>query len=364
MSLRFAPLFSLLLIVASIELNAQPLFDIEVVDANGAPGISASLALGSQGNPHIAYIEAENRDLKYAVKIDSVWEVEWVNRSAGLSEVSLVLDLNDAPGISEIGRFWRKNNDTWSHEDMGGFAPWYSTAAADDGGTAHGVTIWSWGSGLYQGFVWYVKRVGDDEWASDPFADAPFIPIEPHASLVLGPYRHPHIALIPTNGADIEYWHSEGLSWTKDSLMPGTGPSIAVDNEDNPRISFYDPINADLMLAIKQEDEWITTPLVQVGDVGVNSSHVIRNGDSHIVYYDATNGDLMYVVVGPLGRHDYTVDSQGDVGRYCSLVLDEQGKPHIAYRDATNQALKYAIGTALRTVEKQTLGRIKWKFRQ
>jgi hypothetical protein len=58
------------------------------------------------------------------------------------------------------------------------------------------------------------------------------------------------------------------------------------------------------------------------------------------------------------------VDSDGDVGRWTSLVLDGQGLPHIAYQDAGNRYLKYATGSAGVPTKKETAGGIKWLYRR
>jgi len=54
------------------------------------------------------------------------------------------------------------------------------------------------------------------------------------------------------------------------------------------------------------------------------------------------------------------VDSEGDVGRYSSLVLDSAGNPHIAYYDGSHDAVKYATrsgaGWTTQTLETSAVG--------
>jgi putative cell wall-binding protein/methionine-rich copper-binding protein CopC len=66
-------------------------------------------------------------------------------------------------------------------------------------------------------------------------------------------------------------------------------------------------------------------------------------GRPHISYYDATDGDLMYVWQDDSGWHSETVDSEGNTGKFTSLAVDANGIPHISYYDLTNGKIKHAI---------------------
>jgi len=79
------------------------------------------------------------------------------------------------------------------------------------------------------------------------------------------------------------------------------------------------------------------------GDVGRYTSLVVDPSDNtHIAYYDKTNGALKYAHWNGSSWQTRTIDSAGDVGQYTSLVLDSSGNPHISYYDEGNTSLKYA----------------------
>lgn len=79
------------------------------------------------------------------------------------------------------------------------------------------------------------------------------------------------------------------------------------------------------------------------GAVGRFSSIAIDDQDyPHISYFDWTNQDLKYASWNGSDWELETVDSIGMVGRYSSLALDSSGQPRIAYFDYPDGGLKYA----------------------
>jgi len=80
------------------------------------------------------------------------------------------------------------------------------------------------------------------------------------------------------------------------------------------------------------------------GDVGEYCSLAVDvYGRAHISYYDRSNGDLKYALWTGSKWDIHTVDSAGDVGQWTSINLKPSFQyPQISYYDVTNKNLKYA----------------------
>lgn len=76
-------------------------WNIQTVDSEGHAGTSTSLALDSEGYPHISYRDFNIRDLKYAAFDGSAWEIQTIDSEGFVGEyTSLALDSADNPHIS------------------------------------------------------------------------------------------------------------------------------------------------------------------------------------------------------------------------------------------------------------------------
>ena len=65
-------------------------------------------------------------------------------------------------------------------------------------------------------------------------------------------------------------------------------------------------------------------------------------GRTHLAWFDASRGALVYAVQTFTGWRTEVVDANGTVGWYASLALDSHGHESIAYYDVTHGALKFA----------------------
>jgi hypothetical protein len=282
-------------------------WNIQTVDSAGNVGMYDSLALDSSGNPHISYHSFGDSALKYAFHDGSAWHFHTVDNTAWVGEfTSIALDSGNNPHISYYDR---------THGDL-------KYAYRD-------------GSGWHFEPVDITGNVGE------------------YTSIVLDNGGYPHISYYnreyanPQNG-NLKYAYRDGSGWHIESVDSpgdvGEYTSIALDINDNPRISYYDRTNGDLKYAHRDGSGWHTRALSSGGDVGKYTSLAVApNGLIHISCYNHTNGNLVWIIYnGTMGFGDI-VDAYGDVGQYTSIAVDANNLPYISYYDVDNGDLKYAF---------------------
>ncbi len=165
-------------------------------------------------------------------------------------------------------------------------------------------------------------------------------------SLALDARAYPHISY-----SDHTLWYAgwNGSSWNIHAVdSRGLQPSLALDDNGHPRISYYRDFACDLMYATWNGSGWDLQMVDGVVDVGRNSSLALdANGYPHISYcVDGYSGGtrLKYAAWNGSGWDIQMVDSEGLVGYCTSLAVDANGYPHIAYtgRTTSSSAQKYA----------------------
>jgi len=326
-------------------------WSIETVEGITSVGKWSSLTLDSNDYPHISYGDETNSALKYAYKDMYGWHNVTVDNTGEVGKyTSLAIDSSGYPRISYYERISSSNSALkFAYLDMYGWhnftvdsnnqAGGWSSLVLNDTGYPH----ISYFEQTYQDLKYaYLNDTGWHIVTADSNNTGSW------SSIALDSNGYPHISHCGGNlTCDLKYtyqdisgWHTETVYTAGDIGCWGT--SLVLDSSGYPCISFFDATNSALKYAYKDMYGWNIVTVDNTGDTGRYPSLALDNNDyPHISYYD-TSTALKYAYWNGTGWNIATVDSTGDVGEYTSLALDTGGYPHISYYDDTNNDLKYA----------------------
>jgi len=297
----------------------------EEVDSTWGVGSHVSVAINQHGTTYISYYASGNKDLKMATQVgsggncgtDNAWYCETVDSSGDVGTYSSiaidpttnlpVIAYGSKPTSLKLATAWsggwdiRTITDVWNS---------YASVKIDSTGAAH-VAYHGWGTGCTNNCLMYAKRVstgvgncGESNFQCDAI----------------------------DSNAKVGYY-----------------VSLALDSSEQPRIAYYDGSNGGLWYAQPDTpgncgpgNTWGCFQVSSGSGVGQYASLGISNSNiSHIAYYDATAGKLMYAVqvgsegnCGPLGS--WQCDELAIMGtskhtRDVALAVDKAGAPIIAY---------------------------------
>ena len=313
---------------------------IETVDSNGDVGRWNSIALDSNDNPHIAYTnDASHTNLQYATKsgLYSTWDhyiVDDEQPDYRGRYCEIALDSNDVPHIAyangtsssncknvDLMHAKRTSNTpvTWQVEfvDTENFAGLYPSIALDSNDNPH---------------ISYLHQCTFDD-------DIPPNCINPRS--------------------DLKYAYWDGVFWSiewflDDGTIHVSESSIALDSNDEPRISFQDSgANAGNLLYVESPTTLTYPDNIEYVDVDPQcrlGMHLCMELDSndmpHIIYCDTTNHDLKYAYKTGSGWNIESLNTNTmptpEDDWFLSLVLDSNDRPHISYYDNNSKCVKYA----------------------
>ncbi|MCX6653540.1 MAG: hypothetical protein NTY03_00305 [Candidatus Bathyarchaeota archaeon] len=318
-------------------------------------GLYTSMALDSEGHPHISYYDATNGDLKYAEWTGSVWSIQKV-ASIGYADdmySSIVID-SMGPSISFYDaingdlKYAHWTGSTWDIQtaDSAGNVGMYSSIALDSSGHP----CISYFDATNRNLK-YAKRIGLT-WNVETVDSK--VNTGRYTSIAINSMDQSCISYCDWAGYSLNVAQGTVSTWDIQVVeitgIPISFTSIALDSGNSPHIGYFDPTGSDLKYAYRTGSTWSTQTVDSTGDVGAFTSIGLdSSGYPCISYYDGWpypggNMNLKYAHWTGSTWDFQTIDSIGNVGKFTSIAIDSGG-PSICYYDETNGDLKYAHGT-------------------
>lgn len=353
---------------------AALVWQIQVVDSIGQVGWYSSLALDSRGYPVISYYDASNNDLKLVRcddatcssgntirTVDSAGDVGWYTSLAldsnGNPVISYFDDTNKDLKLAHCGDATCSSGNTIRTVDSAGDVGWHTSLALDSNGNP----VISYRDATNNGLK--LVHCGNPTCSSGNSIQLLDGDRDNHVgydtSLALDSNGNPVIAYYDNTNIDLKLVRCGNATCSSGNTIMtvdgpgdvGIYPSLALDSNDHPVISYWDEVNLNLKFVHCGDTTCSSGNIFQTVDsaryVGLYSSLTLNDaGNPVISYFDFTNENLKLVYCGDAncssGNIIQVVDSVGDQGGVTSLALDSRGKPVISYFDFTNGDLKLA----------------------
>lgn len=332
--------------------SAQPAqgndWTIEIVDS-GWRICGAFLALDSEDNPHISYINETEIGgkivyaLKYAKRIGGSWSSGYVDTS-GASHHSLAIDSNDYPHIAYHAetetwgglRYAKWTGSTWDNEIVDSGSSLQRPSIAIDSNDDPHISYWDG----YNHQIKYAIRAGGS-WTIEVL-DPSDIFVGPDNSLALDSNDYPHVAYY--DPLDLSYARWTGSWWNIEIVDSdgdtGDGNSIALDSNDYPHISYSnESSDHDLKYARWTGSSWeirfVAPGSARMTHLALDSNDYPQIGYQHEGYQTA------WPTYAKWTGSEWKIESIED-GYGSGFALDSNDNPHMAYCDIPLENIKYA----------------------
>jgi hypothetical protein len=293
---------------------------ISTLDSSGHVGTSTSITIGHEGNPVVSYYDLTNRDLK---------AVACANPLCTVNHPPVTLD-----AVGEVGSFSSiaigvNGNPIISYHDASNY---YLKVVACTTSTCS----------AYNPPLALDTDIAGGRWSS--------IAIGVNGNPIISYYDDTHEDLRVVACANPTCSAANPAETLDSDGTVGPFTSIAIGADGNPIVSYFDGDNLDLMVVtcsdISCSEANAPVTIDTAGDVGWDTSIAIgSNGHPIISYFDRANSDLKVAVCEDstcASAYSATLTTQASSGFHTSLAIGLNGVPVISYYDQP-QGLKVFI---------------------
>ncbi len=347
---------NLLLCISAGYSSAQTNWEYEVVDSTITDYSYSSLVFDAQYNPCIAYYNIDQGtsfsfgDLRYATKCGGNWLIEEIVTDSIACFTgyppSLAIDSQGQPHIayvhyvdgSGIVSYASKSGGIWTIESVESGA-WQPCLALDNQDNPH---IICWLNGTTNLRYCYKP---EDIWVRN-YIDHPGRESGRELSLKLDQQGDPHISFNGKKGwttRELRYAHLSSGTWSVDTLhVSGVGnPSIVLDRNENPHICSYGGVSG-LYYHKKSGEEWITNSVDGSVYAGCWISFALDSQDRpSTIYQECLSYSLNYA---HKDNDSWSIEKilccSG--GYKASLAIDAEDLSHFTFFNREDKDLIYA----------------------
>jgi len=272
-------------------------WNIYTMDSVGDVGSNTSIAVDSNNQAHISYIDTTNGKLKYMTILDGQWKSSWIIGSASDQCTAIAVDSNGKCHMAYNGPNGELN---------------YATNATSDSGLIHTIETGVW-AGLF----------GDEDIAVDGNGN-------------------PHIVYFNGPNFDLKYATNASGNWETSVIvngsvsgeLPAYSASIGVDSNDKVHICYYDDAAPDSIKYITNiSGVWTQDTVDTIGSAaGWSTGLSVDSEDKiHIIYYDWGDDALKYATNASGTWQSETVNNNSGNVFSASLAVDQTNQPYIVY---------------------------------
>lgn len=326
----------------------------QLVDAGGLTGWNPSIALDSEGRPHVTYFQSTWGRLLHAFWDGLRWNYEIVDETATsnwlLMRSCLVIDpgnnLHLAYEYTHLDqahyvKYAIKTGGRWNTEMVDRLAVHevhpYVSLAVDRNGVAHLAYLHST-EPREKKLVRYAVRTGS---GTNPWQIQTLATNRSFGGVALGVdlAGRPHLSYFDVPEEEqykIHYTRWDGQQWLRQTLAtPGINPLLTMDRLGRPHLAFNGLDRANLHYARRMDQDWVIETLPDIeGDQG---SLVVDQFDrAHVVMGYRTSFSYLVQDGGQWQRQNFT-----NVG-LPALAVHWDSTPHIASCDLKYLDLLYA----------------------